>query len=113
MFDKVMRMGTVASIALVVIASAAQAKRAQFIEAAIGCPSKEGLIAVYKAAGEPSSDFNTVQAIVEHYGCEWIEKGVELILISRDPVFAVVVRPHVISKDVWYYVPSRSVAPIR
>lgn len=101
--------GAVVGIALVMVADAAQAKMAEFVEAAVGCPSKDGLIAVYKAAGEPSPDFKTVQAIVEHYDCEWIEKGVKLTLISQDPLFSVVVRPHVLSKDVWYYVPSRSV----
>jgi hypothetical protein len=90
--------------------SAAQAAMAEFTEAAIGCPTKDTLIEVYKAAGE-KSNLNTVQAIVSHYDCEWIEKGVKLTLVSRDALFSVVVRPHVLSKDTWYYVPSRSVTP--
>ena len=53
--------------------SVAQAGMAEFIEAAIGCPSEDGLIAVYTAAEENNPpDFNTVQAVVEHYNCEWI-----------------------------------------
>ena len=103
--------GTVTVVALTLCAGSAHASKAKFTEAAIGCPSKDGVIEVYQAAGA-KQDFNTVQAIVEHYNCQWFEKGVELTLISRDPMFSVVVMPHVFSKDVWMYVPTRSVEPI-
>jgi hypothetical protein len=87
----------------------AHAGRVEFTEAAIGCPSEDGLIAAYKAVSESSPDFKTVKAVVNHYDCEWIDKGVKLTLISENAIVSVVVRPHVFGKDVWYYVPTRSV----
>jgi hypothetical protein len=102
-------MATAVGIAVGLFATAAQARMAEFTETAIGCPSEDGMLAVYQAANENSQDFKTVQAVVDHYECEWIEKGVKLTLISQNPLVSVVVRPHVFGKDVWYYVPTRSV----
>src|SRR5208282_5321608 len=93
-----------ASLAVGLFVTAAQAKMAEFTETAIGCPSEDGMIAVYQAASQNRGDFDTIRAVVDHYECEWIEKGVKLTLVSQNPLVSVVVRPHVFGKDVWYYV---------
>lgn len=106
------RLATAAGIAVVLFSTSAQAGRVEFIATAVGCPSEEGMIAAYKAAAENPSDFKTVQAVIEHYDCEWIEKGVKLTLVSQNALVSVVVRPHVFGKDAWYYVPTNSVSAI-
>jgi len=90
-------------------ATEAQAGKVEFVEAAIGCPSEGGMIEVYSTVSKHPGDFDTVQAVVVHYGCEWIGKGVKLTLVSQNLLISVVVRPHVFGKDAWYYVPTRSV----
>jgi hypothetical protein len=106
------RVATATGLVVGLFVTDAQAGRVEFIATAIGCPSEDGMIAVYKAAAENSPDFKTVQAVVDHYDCEWIEKGVKLTLVSQDALVSVVVRPHVFGKDVWYYVPTSSLRAV-
>ena len=103
------RVAAVVGIAIGLFAMPAHAEMAEFIEAAIGCPSEAGMIAVYEAASKYPGDFKTLRAVVDHYDCEWIEKGVKLTLVSQNGLVSIVVRPHVFGKDVWYYVPTRSI----
>ena len=103
------RMVAVVGVAIGLFAMPAHAETARFTEAAVGCPSETGLIAVYEAASKYHGDFTTVRAVIDHYDCEWIDKGVKLNLVSQNAVVSVVVMPHVFSKDGWYYVPTRSI----
>jgi hypothetical protein len=83
-------------LTIAVFTTDAEAAKARFVRFAIGCPTEDGLLSVYKASDESA---DTIQKIISHYDCQMFEKGVRLTVVSSNPLVSIVVRPRVFSKD--------------
>lgn len=85
--------------------------RATITRDSIGCPTIDGVAAVYKnAAASKGEDLRSLRQVMATFECEWLHKGLDYTLVSKTPIVSQVIYPRPFRTNKRVYVPTHSIS---